>query len=109
MSYWLPDTIQTCIRKRYANRFVYLASILIFLLFFILCLSDPNMRVWGWLLLIWPILHTTYLLYLEYSERAIERAMHTLRDDHHLRLADDGEIADVTFQELPKRKHTSQD
>lgn len=98
MSYEDKENIQKRIRQRYAQRFAYLGSLGVFLLFLLMTLSDPNLHGWSGLLAVWPVVHTAYWLYTEFSERAIERAMHEpqnkrKRDDERIwRLTDDGEL-----------------
>jgi hypothetical protein len=102
MGDWELEIIQKRIRQHYRNRFLYLASLLIFLVFFLLTLSDPNMRDWGWIMLVWPIAHTAYLLYLEFSERAIEQTLQqrkkNIENDEVNRYADDEEDQQPAIQ-----------
>lgn len=116
MGYFDPKTVQKRVRERYRNRFLYLASMLIFLVFLALAISDPNLHVWSLIMLVWPIAHTAYLLYLEFSERAIERELkkhqtdtRIVEGDGYWRLADEEESAGYDHDENPKRKRSRQD
>lgn len=122
------------VTKRYARRFVYVASFLVFLLIFgiiwhtgdtiskLVTHTRPNgtivyqdgtpYYVLALLLVIWPIVHTVYLLYQEMLEQALEREMakanaagdQYVPDSVYGHLAEDGEWLDTKVDEKPKRR-----
>ncbi len=104
MSYWDPEAIEKRIRKRYARRFLYMASVLIVLLFFIVMLSDQNLRQIAFLVFVFPIAHTAYLLFEEFSERALERELKAREKvkneaESTYRLTNDGEVEFGLYEE----------
>ncbi|MCB9453345.1 MAG: hypothetical protein H6672_18085 [Anaerolineaceae bacterium] len=133
MAYWDEDQIRKRLTRRYARRFVYLGSLLVFLLIFgitwrsgdvistLVNYTRPNGEIiymdgtpyylLALLLIIWPIAHTVYLLYQEVLERALDRelAKATLftaqqsLDDDNEHLVTDDNWIQEEMVEKPKR------